>query len=71
MASATMPRDLKRILDETVNVEGFVKCVTSQLHHIIGHITQRFMRMNHSHKPGMFHSHCGEQGLRLSMAIST
>lgn len=52
LASATMPRDLDSILGETISVEGFVQCTTNQLHHMLGHVSQKFIRIGHADKVG-------------------
>lgn len=54
LVSATMPKDLKNILENTVNVEGFTKCCTAHLHHVLGHVSQKFHRLSHADKPGTF-----------------
>ncbi|XP_067943543.1 probable ATP-dependent RNA helicase DDX28 [Watersipora subatra] len=51
LASATLPRTLHSILGDTISAAGFVQCMTENLHHMLGHVTQRFMRLGHVDKP--------------------
>ncbi|XP_042879794.1 probable ATP-dependent RNA helicase DDX28 [Penaeus japonicus] len=47
LVSATTPRSLKTILDPIVDMDSVVRISTPYLHHIMPHIPQKFIRINH------------------------
>lgn len=51
MASATIPRSAEEILSEVIPYGSFSKISTRQLHRLLPHVPQKFIRISHLDKP--------------------
>ena len=53
MASATIPRSAEEILSDVIPYESFNKITTENLHRLLPHVPQKFIRLSHLDKPPM------------------
>ena len=51
MASATIPRSAEEILREVITYDSFNKITTENLHRLLPHVPQKFVRLSHLDKP--------------------
>lgn len=51
LASATMPTNTNEILQNVINPETIVRVVSPNLHRLLSHVPQRFLRINKSDRP--------------------
>ncbi|XP_065079025.1 probable ATP-dependent RNA helicase DDX28 [Ochlerotatus camptorhynchus] len=51
LAAATMPSNMDELLGRIVNVETIEEVVSPNLHRLLSHVTQRFMRIKKSNRP--------------------
>ncbi|EDW65024.1 probable ATP-dependent RNA helicase DDX28 [Drosophila virilis] len=51
LASATMPTNTREILQRVIDVETIREVVSPHLHHLMAHVTQKFLRMSKSDRP--------------------
>ncbi|XP_053679265.1 probable ATP-dependent RNA helicase DDX28 [Anopheles nili] len=51
LAAATMPTNMEELLSKLVNVETIEQLVSPNLHRLMGHVTQRFVRVRKSDRP--------------------
>ncbi|KAH8409507.1 hypothetical protein KR222_007357 [Zaprionus bogoriensis] len=51
LASATMPTNTREILQRVIDVETIREVVSPQLHYLMPHVTQRFLRMSKADRP--------------------
>jgi len=51
MASATIPRSAEEILSEVIPYDSFIKVTTDNLHRLLPHVPQKFIRLSHLDKP--------------------
>ncbi|EDW03451.1 probable ATP-dependent RNA helicase DDX28 [Drosophila grimshawi] len=52
LASATMPTNTREILQRVIDVETIREVVSPHLHHLMPHVTQKFLRMSKADRPG-------------------
>ncbi|XP_055639336.1 probable ATP-dependent RNA helicase DDX28 [Toxorhynchites rutilus septentrionalis] len=53
LAAATMPSNMSELLSQIVNIETMEEVVSPNLHKLMSHISQRFMRINKSDRPSV------------------
>lgn len=51
MASATIPRSAEEILSQVIPYDSFNKVTTQQVHRLLPHVPQKFIRLSHLDKP--------------------
>ncbi|KAH8333526.1 hypothetical protein KR059_000501 [Drosophila kikkawai] len=51
LASATMPTNTKEILDRVIDVDTIREVVSPHLHHLMPHVTQKFLRLSKADRP--------------------
>uniref|UniRef100_A0A182IXN8 Helicase C-terminal domain-containing protein n=1 Tax=Anopheles atroparvus TaxID=41427 RepID=A0A182IXN8_ANOAO len=51
LAAATMPTNMEELLSKLVNVATIEQVISPNLHRLMGHVTQRFMRVRKSDRP--------------------
>lgn len=51
LASATMPTNTREILQRVIDVETIREVVSPQLHYLMPHVTQKFLRMSKADRP--------------------
>ncbi|XP_001356737.3 probable ATP-dependent RNA helicase DDX28 [Drosophila pseudoobscura] len=52
LASATMPTNIREILERVIDVDTIQEVVSPHLHHLMPHVTQKFLRMPKADRPG-------------------
>ncbi|BFF96178.1 probable ATP-dependent RNA helicase DDX28 [Drosophila madeirensis] len=52
LASATMPTNTREILERVIDVDTIQEVVSPHLHHLMPHVTQKFLRMSKADRPG-------------------
>ncbi|KXJ70985.1 hypothetical protein RP20_CCG021811 [Aedes albopictus] len=53
LAAATMPSNMNELLSRIVNVDTIEEVISPHLHRLLSHVTQRFMRIKKSDRPGV------------------
>ncbi|XP_058823514.1 probable ATP-dependent RNA helicase DDX28 [Topomyia yanbarensis] len=53
LAAATMPSNMAELLGQLVNVETMEEVVSPNLHRLLSHVSQRFLRVKKSYKPNL------------------